>query len=64
MGPHGSTQIGTRDDTGRRTNQTPGDVCVECSDPETGRWVPVSFCQLQPAVDGNIDPGPSAGATS
>lgn len=24
--------------------ETPGEVCRACSDPEAGRWVPVSFC--------------------
>jgi hypothetical protein len=24
--------------------QTPGEVCLGCSDPQSGIWVPVSFC--------------------
>jgi hypothetical protein len=24
--------------------ETPAEVCVACSDPVAGRWVPVSFC--------------------
>lgn len=39
--PH---QIGARDREGWRTFQTPGDVCLGCSDPEAGRWVAVSEC--------------------
>jgi hypothetical protein len=41
---HTSTFIGTHDDEGQRTFAPPGEVCVECSDPAEGRWVPVSFC--------------------
>lgn len=45
--PHNSTFIGTHDEDGERTFLTPGEVCVECSDADTGRWVPVSFCDRQ-----------------
>lgn len=24
--------------------ESQGDICTGCSDPEMGRWVPVSFC--------------------
>lgn len=41
---HYPVQIGTRDAEGYRTFGTPGDVCSACSDPEAGRWVPVSQC--------------------
>lgn len=29
---------------------TPGEVCLACSDPEAGRWVPASFCPQARAV--------------
>jgi hypothetical protein len=41
---HVLLQIGTRDTEGMRTFEPPGDVCAACSDPTTGRWVPVSQC--------------------
>lgn len=41
---HLPVQIGTRDAEGYRTFAVPGDVCAECSDFETGRMVPISFC--------------------
>lgn len=41
---HEAIQIGDRDAEGYRTFATPGDVCSECSSPDTGLWVPVSFC--------------------
>lgn len=44
MSKHKAVQIGDRDEHGRRTFQTPGDVCSECSDWDTGRMVPVAWC--------------------
>lgn len=41
---HVPYQIGTRDDEGWRTHAIPGDVCLGCSNPCAGRWVPVSQC--------------------
>lgn len=41
---HTYGEIGTRDEEGRRTFGAPGDVCMGCSVPERGLWVPVSFC--------------------
>lgn len=41
---HVPYQIGTHDTEGWRTFQTPGDVCLGCSDPNSGRWVAVSEC--------------------
>ncbi len=29
---------------------TPAEVCMECSNPETGEWVPVSFCDKAKAA--------------
>lgn len=37
-------QIGTHDQEGYRTHAPPGDVCAACSDPDAGRWVPISQC--------------------
>lgn len=45
MTPHQWMQIGTTDSEGFRTHTTPGDVCVECSAPSIGKWVPVSQCK-------------------
>lgn len=41
---HRPGQIGTHDREGWRTHSIPGDVCLGCSDVETGRWVPVNQC--------------------
>lgn len=41
---HVPQQIGTRDGDSRRTHRRPGDVCATCSDPDAGRWVPISQC--------------------
>lgn len=41
---HVPGQIGTHDSEGWRTFQTPGDVCLGCSDAEQGYWVPVTEC--------------------
>lgn len=41
---HEPMQIGTHHADGSRTHAPPGDVCASCSDPEAGRWVPVSQC--------------------
>lgn len=41
---HEPMQIGTRDAQGHRTHAPPGDVCGTCSDPDAGRWVPISQC--------------------
>lgn len=38
-------RIGTHDAEGWRTFQRPGDVCLGCSDPEAGHWVPISECR-------------------
>lgn len=43
-GEHVPTQIGTHDAEGHRTHTIPGDVCLGCSDPASGRWVPISQC--------------------
>lgn len=49
---HVPSQIGTHDAEGFRTHMTPGDVCLGCSDPASGRWVPVSQCpQAMAALD-------------
>lgn len=47
---HVPYQIGTRDAEGWRTFQTPGDVCLGCSDPDSGRWVAVSECSVALAI--------------
>jgi hypothetical protein len=47
---HVPWQVGTRDAEGWRTFQTPGDVCLGCSDPEAGRWVPVIDCDVALAL--------------
>lgn len=44
MTRHEPGQIGTHDAEGWRTHTTPGDVCLTCSNAETGLWVPVSAC--------------------
>jgi hypothetical protein len=31
-------------DCGADHVEVPAEVCMTCSDPEAGRWVPVSFC--------------------
>lgn len=41
---HSPIQIGTHDAEGYRTHAIPGDVCLDCSSPVAGRWVPVSQC--------------------
>lgn len=41
---HKPMQIGTHDREGWRTHSIPGDVCAGCSDPDSGRWVPISQC--------------------
>jgi hypothetical protein len=41
---HRPHQIGTHDGEGYRTHTIPGDVCLDCSDPAAGRWVPISQC--------------------
>jgi hypothetical protein len=46
---HDPVQIGTHHPDGSRTFAPPGDVCSICSDPDAGRWVPVSFCPLAQA---------------
>lgn len=38
-----------RSRTGLR-GSAPGEVCLACSDPEAGRWVPASFCPQASAV--------------
>lgn len=43
---HVPGQIGTHDAEGWRTFQIPGDVCLGCSDPNSGHWVPVSQCEI------------------
>jgi len=30
-------------------DMTIGDVCMGCSDPAIGKWVPVSFCDISKA---------------
>lgn len=50
MTTHQPGQIGTHDAEGWRTHQTPGDVCLTCSDAEAGHWVPVSACPEALAV--------------
>lgn len=47
---HVPYQIGTHDSEGYRTFQTPGDVCLGCSDLDSGRWVAVSECDVASAV--------------
>lgn len=47
---HVPYQIGTHDREGWRTFQTPGDVCLGCSDPDSGRWVAVSECDTALAL--------------
>lgn len=42
--PHVPIQLGTHDRDGYRTHAIPGDACHGCSDPLTGRWVPISDC--------------------
>lgn len=45
-GPHEAQVIDfERARTGLRGTM-PGEVCVTCSDPEAGNWVPVSFCPV------------------
>jgi len=39
-------EIGTHDSEGWRTFQIPGDVCLGCSNPRTGLWVPVNMCPI------------------
>ncbi len=46
MNKHRAVQIGTRDKEGFRTHCTPGDICLACSNWETGLMVPVSQCPL------------------
>lgn len=41
---HVPYQIGTHDREGWRTREVPSDVCLGCSDPCAGRWVPVNDC--------------------
>lgn len=47
---HVPYQIGTHNREGWRTFQTPGDVCLGCSDPDAGRWVAVSECGTALAI--------------
>jgi len=47
---HRPHQIGTHDAEGFRTHSIPGDVCLGCSDPGAGRWVPISQCPRALAV--------------
>jgi hypothetical protein len=42
--------VGDRDRDGWRTFETPGDVCLGCSDVEAGHWVPVSDCPTALAI--------------
>lgn len=41
---HEPVQIGTHDEDGHRSFTPIGEVCRGCSDPDVGRWVPVSQC--------------------
>jgi hypothetical protein len=41
--------IGDRDAEGNRTFGGIGEVCLGCSDPVAGRWVPRSFCSVADA---------------
>lgn len=50
MTEHVPGTIGDRDREGWRTFQTPGDVCLGCSDPAAGRWVPVTQCETALAI--------------
>jgi hypothetical protein len=43
---HRPAQIGRYDADGHRTFAPPGEVCVGCSNPTGGRWVPVSDCPI------------------
>lgn len=66
---HRPMQIGTHDAEGWRTHTIPGDVCEACSDPATGRWVPVSQCpEALAALDADeateIVPAPTVTATT
>lgn len=47
---HVPGQIGTHDREGWRTHQIPGDVCLGCSNPRAGHWVPVTECETALAV--------------
>lgn len=49
-GDHVPGQIGTHDAEGWRTFQTPGDVCLGCSDADAGHWVPVTECGISLAI--------------
>jgi hypothetical protein len=50
-GPHHVPEVidFERDRTGTR-GSVPGEVCLACSDPEAGRWVPASQCPQARAV--------------
>lgn len=49
---HRPFQIGTHDGEGFRTHTIPGDVCLDCSTPRMGHWVPISQCsQALAALD-------------
>lgn len=52
---HVPVQIGTHDPEGHRTHTIPGDVCLGCSEPSVGRWVPVSQCPRAMAALDNED---------
>jgi len=46
MDVHIPAQIGRYDRDSYRTYQTPGDVCIGCSSPDAGIWVPVNECVI------------------
>ena len=60
---HVPIQIGTHDAEGYRTHAVPADVCLGCSDPSAGRWVPVSQCASALAVLEAPSPTPYATVT-
>jgi hypothetical protein len=43
---HTPAQIGVHHEDGSRTHAPPGEVCTGCSDPRSGRWVPVNDCPI------------------
>lgn len=56
---HLPVQIGTHNEDGSRTFSPPGEVCLGCSDPDAGRWVPVNQCPVAMAQverDGGLVP--------
>jgi len=47
---HTPGQIGQYDKDGYRTFTMPGDICLGCSDSETGVWVSVLDCAAALAI--------------